>query len=113
MECFDGKPIYRIKLILATKNVMSRFSLIPMSTFWPVANLAGILGILQTGTNTCLCKEYFPNHVAACGVSFAIGLLTMIFICLVDEAKLPQMSDIKRCPWYFFIGGVLGGELVR
>ena len=74
-----------------------------------MANLAGILSIMQTGTNITLCREFFPNPVAACGISFLVGLLTMIVICLIDEAPLPRMDKFRNCPWYCFIGGVLGG----
>lgn len=74
-----------------------------------MANLAGILGIMQTGTNASLRREFFPNPIATCGISFLVGLLTMVFICLVDDAKLPKIAKIGDCPWYLFIGGVLGG----
>lgn len=84
-----------------------------ISKSWAVvlANIAGILGIMQTGTNTCLSTEFFPNPVAACGVSFIIGLLTMIFIiCFVDSSRLPRLEDLRGCPWYYFVGGILGGS---
>lgn len=62
---------------------------------------------LRLTFETYLVFSYVHHRVSF--AAFLVGLLTMVFICLVDDAKLPKIAKIGDCPWYLFIGGVLGG----
>lgn len=75
-----------------------------------LATLSGVLGILQTGVNTSLCRMFFPNPVAATGVSYVFGLATMVLISLAEGADLPGGEQFRNVPRYAFIGGLLGGS---
>jgi transporter family-2 protein len=74
-----------------------------------MAALAGMLGIMQTGTNAGLQRGFFPNPVSTCGVSFLVGLASMIFVCILDNKQLPTVSKFGDSQWYLFTGGILGG----
>lgn len=72
----------------------------------PVLMGAGLA--TQTAINAKL-RQFVGSSYLASGISFAIGMLFLMVLCLVTgQFYLPAMGLILSQPWWIWTGGILG-----
>lgn len=80
---------------------------------WRVwAIIAGVLSAMQQAINGQLGLA-IDSPVKATFVSFTLSWIVLVFIVLVmDHRILPHATEIKKLPWWGWLGGVLGALFV-
>jgi transporter family-2 protein len=73
--------------------------------------LAGIGATVQLGLNMLLARKLGHPNLSAL-VSFAIGALTLLVICLAMRLPIPALETVRTVPWWYFAGGVAGALFV-
>lgn len=76
-------------------------------TWHIVAFLAGGAIAVQAVVNAGL-RMRMNHPLQAVLVSFAIGTVATLVLCLVNRASWPVWEVIRREPWWIWIGGLLG-----
>lgn len=72
----------------------------------PVLMGAGLA--TQTAINSKL-RQFVGSPYLASGISFLMGMLCLIMLCLFSgQSLLPTSNFIQSNPWWIWIGGVLG-----
>jgi transporter family-2 protein len=75
------------------------------------AFLAGAALAAQPGVNGALkARLRFPLHASL--VSFVVGTVALVLVCLVWNRSLPTPRDLKGTPWWMLTGGLLGAVVV-
>ena len=75
------------------------------------ALLAGTALAAQPGVNGALAKRMkYPLHASL--VSFLIGTIALVAICLVWTGSLPKPRDLAGTPVWILTGGLLGAIVV-
>ena len=76
-----------------------------------LATFAGAALVVQNGINTNLRKHCLASPFAAGALSFAVGTLLLIGLCVGEIMTGVARCDgasLRRAPWYAYLGGVLG-----
>jgi transporter family-2 protein len=73
--------------------------------------LAGVLVTVQAAINARLGHE-LGNNMQAVLISFLVGTLGAVLICLVQGGKLPAAAAMRGGPWWMWTGGLLGVAFV-
>lgn len=72
-----------------------------------LAVLIGGIAPIQGGINSQLGK--LLNHpMQATFISFLGGVLTILILLLIININFPAAAEMKKIPWYLYIGGVFG-----
>jgi len=75
---------------------------------FPVAILAGMLMVVQSGCNGML-ERILDRPVMVGVVSQALGLTTLVFAGIaIGELGFPDSSRIMQGPWWAWLGGLCG-----
>ena len=75
---------------------------------FPVAILAGMLMVVQSGCNGML-ERILDRPVMVGVVSQALGLTTLVFAGIATgELGFPDSSRIMQGPWWAWLGGLCG-----
>ncbi|MFO0864437.1 MAG: DMT family transporter [Gemmataceae bacterium] len=76
-------------------------------TWHMVAFLAGSAIAVQAVVNAGL-RGKMNHPLQAVLISFAIGTVATIGLCLVNRASWPAWETLRKEPWWIWIGGLLG-----
>lgn len=79
--------------------------------YFLVCLFAGALMPLQAGVNAQLAR-WVGHPVTASLVSFAVGTLALFAYTLASRPQLPPLAALTTAPWWFWVGGLLGGVFV-
>lgn len=71
------------------------------------ALIGGAFIPIQVALNTLL-RRYVGDPMQATFVSYLVGTLTALFICLVARYPLPTMAALTQTSWWMWVGGCLG-----
>lgn len=69
--------------------------------------IAGMLVPFQAAINGLL-SRYLHHPLQASMVNFIGGALFLILLLLYLQPTLPSADNLRRVPWYLYIGGILG-----
>ncbi len=78
---------------------------------WVAALLTGMLFALQPGINAQLAK-HFNSPVQAAMVSFSVGTLALLGLCLALPQAWPNAAQWKAIPLWQWTGGFIGAMAV-
>ena len=73
--------------------------------------LAGIGATTQLGLNMLLARKLGHPNLSAL-VSFTVGALTLLAICLAMRLPWPSMETVRSIPFWYFAGGMAGALFV-
>lgn len=73
--------------------------------------LAGMGATVQLGLNMLLARKLGHPNLSAL-VSFTVGALTLLVICLAMQLPLPNMDSLRAIPVWYFTGGIAGAIFV-
>lgn len=76
-----------------------------------MAIVAGAMLAVQAGLNSGLGKAV-RSPVYGALLSFVTGGIALFAYCLVTGVKLADVKNAFNIPWYYWMGGVLGGFYV-
>ncbi|WP_373539107.1 DMT family transporter [Chamaesiphon sp.] len=71
------------------------------------ALIGGAFIPIQVALNTLL-RRYVGEPMQVTFVSYLVGTLTALFICLVARYPLPTSAAINQSSWWMWTGGCLG-----
>ena len=83
-------------------------------TAWPfvvLAILAGIALPIQAAINAVLARGA-GDPLWASVISFSVGLLVLLLVCVLFRAPWPVLAGLSALPWWAWIGGALGAVYV-
>lgn len=84
----------------------------PASWAWSVFGVfAGMLSAVQTAVNGRL-GALVGSPIKASVISFLIGTILLLLLCLTLARKSTAEGPRQRQPWWSWLGGVLGGVYV-
>lgn len=69
--------------------------------------ISGIVVSAQTAVNRKLGMQIGKPFYAVL-ISFTVGTLSTILICLFRQEELPEKSRLLEGPWWMWLGGMLG-----
>ena len=72
-----------------------------------LAMLAGAATAVQTPVNASL-RTHLAHPLQATFVSFAVGALLSLLMCVVSGRPLPTAIGLTQVPWWAWTGGILG-----
>ena len=75
------------------------------------AVFAGFLNTIQAGSNASLNKS-LQQPVWSAAVVFSVALAATLVTALVTGQKLPTAASVAQCPWWAWIGGILGAVYI-
>jgi len=97
-------------------QVVINVQFLPKSTtmnilYYLLAFLCGVTNSTQSGVNAEL-RRSINNPIYAAIISFASGLLGLIFITPFFKESIPTIDTLKSLEWWKLTGGVLGAFFV-
>lgn len=83
-----------------------------MAAFYvAIALVSGVGLALQVGMSHSL-RARVGNPIVAALISFVIGLVLLIGAVALLRPALPETADLRRAPWWIWMGGALGALYV-
>ncbi len=73
--------------------------------------VAGVMMPLQAGINSLLGNELKSSLLSAF-VSFVVGMLGLIVVCLLGREPWGALRSVTQVPWWYLSGGFMGAFLV-
>ena len=72
---------------------------------------ADFLNTIQAGSNASLNKS-LQQPVWSAAVVFSVALAATLVTALVTGQKLPTAASVAQCPWWAWVGGILGAVYI-
>ncbi len=72
--------------------------------------IGGFLSV-QGSINAHL-SSFLKHPLQASLTNFLVGTIILILLNVILRTSMPALSDMKRIPWYLFLGGVIGAMFV-
>ncbi len=76
-----------------------------------LAFLTGVAISVQAGVNANL-RQSLTNPVLAAGISFGIGLLSLVIVLFASGASVPSIESVRQVSWWKWTGGIIGAVYV-
>ncbi|WP_116127950.1 DMT family transporter [Lewinella sp. IMCC34183] len=76
-----------------------------------LAIAAGAMLAIQAGLNSAIGKAV-SSPVYGALISFVAGSIALFIYCLVSGVPLGNLRRAFELPWYYWVGGILGGFYV-
>ncbi|PIE69526.1 MAG: hypothetical protein CSA21_02050 [Deltaproteobacteria bacterium] len=73
--------------------------------------IAGCLMPVQPGINVLLSQVTSGPYMASL-ISFAVGTLALLVLCLALRLPFPTLHTLTEVPWWYWTGGLLGAVFV-
>ena len=79
--------------------------------YFIIAFFGGFVLPFQAGFNTTLSRAAGSPFFAA-AVSFAVGTISMVTVCILTKTKLPPGPNLAALPFWGWLGGCMGAYYV-
>jgi len=76
-----------------------------------IAVLGGAMMASQGAINALLAKR-LEHPLQSAVVSFAVGSVALVVVCLLMRVGTPAWSSLAEMPWYLWTGGLIGAVFV-